>query len=261
MKLNFNYDISIIVPGIRNEHWQTVWEQTKNACKRYKWEMIFCGPAPLPDVMQKEHNIKYIKDFGSPTRAVHISSLIAEGRFMTWLADDAHIYADSIDMAIDLLLSKNAEKDIITMRYSEGPGHSGACPPDAYWTAGYHGDLKLAGINPKWAISCVMMLSQEYYRALGGLDCRFHHVNMNVHDFVFRAQRNGSEVYLSPSLIMNCDFEVGRTPESHPVINAYHNNDYPLFYGMYAEPGKRDIYIDPENWRTTEPVWSMRFKK
>jgi hypothetical protein len=93
---------------------------------------------------------------------------------------------------------------------------------------------------------------------MGGLDCSFEHINMNVHDLAFRAQRFGSQIHLSPTLIMNCDFDTGRTPENSAVISAYYNNDGPKFKEMYLAPNKRPLQIDPESWRNTEVVWSRR---
>lgn len=251
--MHFNYDLTIIVPGVRNEHWETLHEQTKNACKKYSYEMIFSGPFALPASLQKVENLKYIKNFGSPTRALHLATLIAEGKYFTWLSDDAHIYANSIDKAMDIM----NPKDIVCMRYCEGEHHSGTCPPDAYWTAGYHPDLSCPGVDPKWKIPCVMLIGLEYYRELGGLDTRWEHINMNVHDLAFRAQRNGSQVYLSPTLVMNCDWSPTRTAENSNVIAAFYLNDRPLFHQVYADKS-RPIKIDIENWRESEVVWKRK---
>jgi hypothetical protein len=256
--MHFNYDLSIIVPAIRQEHWIKLYHQTAQACKRYTFEFIIAGPYQPPADLHQLPNVKYVKDLGTPSRSFHVGTLIAEGKFLTWLSDDAYVYEDSIDLALDLLMSKNPEKDIVTMRYSEGPNHSGQAPPDAYWTAAYHADLNLPGIERHWKICCVMMLSSEFYRCMGGLDCSFEHINMNVHDLAFRAQRFGSQIHLSPTLIMNCDFDTGRTPENSAVISAYYNNDGPKFKEMYLAPNKRPLQIDPESWRNTEVVWSRR---
>ncbi len=103
-----------------------------------------------------------------------------------------------------------------------------------------------------------MLLSTEYYKELGGIDCNFWHTNMNLHDFAFRAQLNGSKIFLSPTLVMNCDWEPNRTPENSPVIAAFYENDRPLFHKIWAVPGERAIKIDPNDWRNTSPVWDKR---
>ncbi len=121
--MNYNYDLSIIVPGIRSENWITLFEHAANyACKRYSFEMIFSGPSPLPEELRKNTKVKYIKNHGTPSRALHLGTLIAEGRFMTYLSDDGHLYNDSIDKCIDLLLQNEPEKSIVGLRYTEGAG-------------------------------------------------------------------------------------------------------------------------------------------
>lgn len=252
-----HYDLTVIVPGVRNEHWETLYEHTAAACKRHSWEMIFSGPFALPESLRKRDNVKYIKNFGSPTRALHLGTRIADGKYFTWLSDDAHVYRDSLDQSLDLLLANDPSKDIICVRYCEGQNHSGACPPDAYWTAGYHPDLRCPAVDPTWRIPCVMMLSLEYYEEMGGLDCNFLHINMNVHDLAFRAQRNGSKVHLSPGLVMNCDWDPKRTAENSNVIRAFFEVDRPLFHELWAVPGERPIKIE-SNWRDCDPVWNMK---
>jgi hypothetical protein len=227
-----------------------------HACKKYSYEMIFSGPYALPKSLQQDKHIKYIKNYGNPSRAFHLGTRIADGKAICILADDAHLYANSIDNALDLLNSNNPDKDIVILRYCEGENHSGAEPPMGYWTAGYHGDTKQPGIDPNWKLTLTPMLNLKYYNELGGIDCLYEHVNFNMLDFGFRAIKNGSQIHLSNNLVMNCDFEPNRTAESHTVINAYENNDRDLFYKMYADHS-RQIHIE-ENWREVEPIWKRK---
>jgi hypothetical protein len=257
--MNYNYDLSILVPGIRNENWETLVQQVKDlGCKRYTFEMIFCGPYALPASLQSPTNIKCIKDFGSPSRALQIASLLAEGRFMTWLSDDGHVAADSIDLAMDLLLSHNPDKDIIGMRYCEGPGHSGSELSPSYWVAGTHDDLRAPGVDPNWKTSGVLLISMKRFKELGGINTSYDHVNMNIHDLAFRVQRDGGNIYLSPTQVMNCDFELNRTVQNSPVIAAFFENDRALFWEAYKEKNANSIVIDFDNWRNMPPVWSRR---
>lgn len=256
--MHHHYDLSVIIPGIRNEHWVTLRDHVAHACRRYKYEIIFSGPKPLPEPLQNDLNVKYIKNYGSPTRALHLATLISEGRFFTWLSDDAHLYPDSMDLSLDLLLSRNPQKDIVCMRYTEGVNHSGGEFAPSYWVAGTHPDLHAPAVDRNWKIPIVMLLSLERYRDLGGFDHGYHHLNMNLHDFAFRAQMDGTEVLMSPTQVQNCDFEENRTPENSPIIAAFWNNDRPRFWQQYAVPGERPIRIDPENWRESSPVWELR---
>lgn len=258
--MKFNYDLSILVPGIRNENWEALYEHSTWGCKRYKYEMIFCGPYALPPALQDVKNVKYIKDFGSPARALHLASLVAEGRFMTWFADDAHVYPDSVDCAMDLLLANNPDKDIIGIRYCEGENHSGNefTHPMHYSYVSTHVDLQAPNVDRNWIAPGVLMLSTEYYRWLGGLDQRYHHANMNVYDLAYRAQRNGSKVILTPFLVMNCNWSPKRNQSNCAVIQSFFENDRPLYWSSYSQPELPPIQLDPENWRDTEVVWTKR---
>jgi hypothetical protein len=147
------------------------------------------------------------------------------------------------------------------MRYTEGEHHCGAEFAPSYWIAGTHPDLHAPGVNRDWKIPIVMLLSQKRYKELGGFDHEYHHLNMNLHDFAFRAQRDGSEVHMSPSQVQNCDWEPNRTPENSPIIAAFYKNDRPLFWKHYAEKDARPIVIDIENWRKSSPIWELgKFK-
>jgi hypothetical protein len=255
------YSLSIIIPGVRNERWELIYNQIKESCRKYSYEIIFVSPYPLPAFFLDKTNVKYLKDLSTPARALQLGSVIAEGQFMTWISDDALIEQDSLDLAIDLLLSKNAEKDIVGMRYTEGQNFSGQPFPDEYWESTYHGDTRLPGIDPSWKIPGVYLISLDYFRQMGGLDCRFEHANFNVHDLSFRSQRNGSNVYLSPSIFMRCDWDPNRNPHNSAVIAAYHYNDLPLFRQIYStkeSADNRQIFIDYSNWSQIPSIWHRR---
>lgn len=255
--MRFAYDLSIIVPGIRKQNWIQLYEETAKACRKFSFEFILVGPYPPPEELLQKHNLKYIKDFGTPTRSFQMGTLVSEGRFLTWLSDDAWVVENSLDECVELLLAMNPEKDLIAIRYSEGKGHSGKCPPDEYWSTNYHADFRsLPGIDKNYVICGVLMVGSRYYKKLGGVDPGYVHLNMNVHDFCIRAQRNGSNIRLSPSLVMNCDWEPERTAENSPLIKAFVENDLPVFRKMYAENTYRAIHINPEGWRDTSAVWS-----
>jgi hypothetical protein len=252
-----HYDLSMIVPGIRNDKWDIIFDHAVNACKRYSYEIIFSGPYAASDRLYKEKNVKVLKNYGNPSRAFHLGTRVADGKFICILADDAHLYPDSIDKCLDLLLSNDPEKDIVVERYCEGPGHSGAEPPMGYWTAGYHGDTKQPGVNPEWRLALTPLMSLKRYNELGGIDCQYHHVNFNMLDLGFRNIKDGGKIHLSPTLVMNCDFEPNRTPETSSVIKAYVSNDRDLFYKMYSD-NNREVKIDLDNWRESDPIWSLR---
>ncbi|MBT7338556.1 MAG: hypothetical protein HN802_02550 [Candidatus Jacksonbacteria bacterium] len=256
-------DLSIIVPGIQPENWESLYERTKLAVKNHTFEIIFCGPRGLPSYFDDIINVKFIRDYGTPSRCFQLAGYIAEGTYLTWLTDDGEIEEDSIDLALDLIKEKESI-DIVTMRYTESDTEEGRQTefPLEYYNVSYHPDTNHPGVESHWKIPCVMLLNTNYYRQLGGLDCRYEHMNMNVHDLGFRAQRNGSVVYYSPTVIMRCVWDPHRNAQNSPIIAAFVYNDKPLFQYDYAAPQVaklKPICIDYDNWRNNHSVWPRRF--
>lgn len=260
--MRFNYNLSVLVPGIRNELWPIINEHMSFACKRFSWEIIFCGPRPLPATIQDKINIKYIKDYGTPTRALQLASMFAEGRFLTWIPDDSHLYPDSIDKAIDLLLAHDPGKDVIGLRYCEGENHSGNehTHPIHYSNVSTHPDLQAPAVNRNWIAPGIQLWPTSYYKALGGLDCRFEHTNMNLFDLAYRAQMNESRVIMTPWLVINADWSSTRNAQNSEVIAAFSDNDRPLYWKIWGEGG-RPVAIDPDGemgWRGCDVVWKRK---
>jgi len=261
------YDLSIILPTVRpniNNLNKFIYG-LERASKRYKWELIFVGPFILPDEIHKLYNVKYIKDFGCPSRALQIAAILAEGEYIAWTSDDSWIYENSLDVAIDYIASKN-DTDIMMLRYIEGANHMGNPTDfgDFYWTAEYsfcrigtEADWKLKGINPDWKCGTCNLLNTKYFKWLGGLDCRFEHSNFNVHDLLFRSQKNGGKVYLSPEWFANTDWSGSRTPQNDAIVAAYFENDMPLFKQIYSD-NNREIQISYDNWQQAEAVWHRK---
>ncbi|MFI5405156.1 MAG: hypothetical protein ACHQ1D_01450 [Nitrososphaerales archaeon] len=247
--------LSIICPGIRNEYWIRLYNTITHSCKEHDFELIFCGPKPLPPELTNVFNIKYIKDYGCPSRAFQLGLLVAEGEYTTWACDDCLALEDAIDSAL-YQVQELSDIDIVGMRYSEGPGFRAAPHADNYYISGTHDDLRIPGVDPNWMTPCIFLMKTDYYHYLGGLDCRFEHLNMNVHDMGFRAQMNGSICQMSHAHVYAADFTMGRTQENCPVLQAFYENDKPLFIDKYSKPV--DIRINLNNWKSCDQIWKRR---
>jgi hypothetical protein len=260
------YDISICMPAHRAHLWENFYKSAIASVGPYKWEMILVGPNEPPESLRKKRNFKFFKDLGHPTRCAQIATMLAEGELMMWGSDDGIWQPEAIKQCIELHRSKN-KKDVIVIRYAEGRNFSGTGMPDDYWVA-KHPDgswsnhwpdhHKVEKIKDDWMIAPVGLYNLEYFRELGGWDCRFEHLNMCCHDLTFRAQNNGSKVYLSPPLIvLNCDWNPNEG-DHVPVQQAYDQNDLPLFNHIYSSDGDR-IKIDYFNWTSADAMWKRRF--
>lgn len=186
-----------------------------------------------------------------------------EGKLVAHTVDDAIFFENTIDECIDLYKERCGRKDVVNCRYIEGPSRSGAKVPDAFWTAHFHSQLRLAGIPKEYKISLHHMLDLDYLMELGGYDCRFNHMNFNLHDLMFRIQHDGGVVYDSPNFVTNCDQFLTDTVDHAPIFNSHSQHDLPLFIQLYSEPGavKDRVKIDINNWANEPAVWDRRFKK
>ena len=72
------YDLSIVVPSIREDKIQRLLDSIPASIKNYSYEVIVVGPYKPPE------ECLYIEDLGSPSRAVQRGALLASGKFVKW---------------------------------------------------------------------------------------------------------------------------------------------------------------------------------
>ncbi len=253
------YDVSICMPAHRTHLWDEFYESAAKAVGPYSWEMILVGPNDPSESLSKKPNFKFFKDYGHPARCAQIATTLAEGELMMWGSDDGIWQPNSIRECISLH-KEHDEKDVIIIRYSEGVNFTGKLPPDDYWKPWTHPDQRLPGIPKEFWCAPVGMYNLNFFRELGGWDCRFEHLNMCCHDLAFRAQRAGGKVRMSPNLVLSCNWNPG-VGDHIPVQEAYHANDAPLFAQLYGQNQDDRIKIDYFNWTKAPAVWSRRFKR
>ena len=246
-------DLSIVVPSIRADKIQRLYDSIPASIGDFSYEVIVIGPYQPP------FECKYIEDLGSPSRCVQQGIAIAEGKFFTWGTDDGIYNPNALSEAISLLQTLT-HKDGIIMKYTEeGPPSPLTGAHDHYYIARTHDSNRLMGIPENYMIAPVPMYNIKYFIDLGGLDCSFDHINMNTHDFAFRLQKDGGTFHFSPSVIMHCDSN--QFGDDHKVLDeAYFLNDLPRFQEIYGGPFSMErVKIDYDNWKNAEAVW-RRFK-
>lgn len=118
-------ELSIVMPGIRPNLWEGVFNSILESTKR-AFELIIVSPFPLPPALTAEHRVKYIRDFGSPVRASQIGITLCEGSYVSPnMCDDGLFFKNALDNNLDLLLAQGTDiKNVITCRYSESIGYS-----------------------------------------------------------------------------------------------------------------------------------------
>jgi len=241
--------LSIILPSIRIQNIPRLINSINLSCKQYDWELIVIGP------YKPEIECKYIYSLACPNKCVQLGVLEAVGKYMMWSSDDGIYTENSIDECITLF-DTLSEKDGIIIRYCEGRNFSGNCPDDSYWIGWTHDDQRLPGVDPNWKIAPVGMYNTKTFIELGGLDCKFEHINMSTHDLAYRIQKNGGNLYKSPSLVLSCDWSAGHLSESEhvPIHNAHFENDAPYFKQLYQSKNNT-IKIDYNNYKNVPDIW------
>jgi hypothetical protein len=254
----YKYDLTICLPTIRLKRIPEFLKSIPPAIGlKHNWQLIMVGPyftQEIMDLTAPHRNIKIVQDYGSPSRCVQIGASLAEGEIFTWASDDGIFTENSLSECIGLLRS-DKNTDAIIVQYREGKDRKGETQDSSYWKPWTHKDQQLPGIPKEYWTAPVGMYYTEDFIALGGLDCRFLHVNMNAHDLAFRFQNSGGKFSLSPGLVLDCDFDNDK-PIHTPIERAYWSNDRPLFQKIYSEPfNKKRTVIDFDNWKQVQDVW------
>ena len=257
------YDVSIIMPAIRVPRWDEMFETIQKSCTRYSFELVMCGPFELTEKLKKCENVRMIIDNGSPSRCAQRAAIEARGKLIAHLVDDAHLLEEALDNALDLYNHACSRKDVINLRYTEGPDYGGGVMPPNYWFITAHPPLLQPGVPSEYKMACHHLIATEYFRELGGYDCEFEYQNYNLHDLMFRVQYNGGIIYDSPTDVSRCDLFVLRTGDHGVIMDAQQQHDEPLYQKIYSDPNvlEKRLRIPLDNWNQQDPVWQRRFSK
>lgn len=261
-KLNMaKYDLSLCLAGIRPQFWENVFKSAADSCQRHSFELIIVSPFDLPEPLRRVQNIRHLKDYGPPTRASQLAVNLSEGRLISFPCDDGIFLSEGNDHAIELFDRINKRKDGIVMRYREAAGMKGETFPEEYWYARRHLNTKELHLDEHWKIACQPMISKDYFREIGGVDClSFECMAYATHDLCYRIQRDGGVFHLSPKDVMNAD-NYGETGVDHaPVFFGQKENDEKNFFSMYrSKEVKKRVKVDFHNWENSSSVWARRW--
>ena len=266
--------VSIGVPGIRTEAWEQLADSIERTITSHTFEIIFVGPFDPPESLLKRSYVKFIKDFGCPSRALQISSVHASGTLFTWAVDDGVLNEGSLDDQLSFfLLYPPEDKKILNLIYTEGEHYKWGADlrlirPQDWYRPKFHDDFKsLEGVKDDWYTAILFVMRLEHFRDLGGIDCRFETINYNLHDLSFRAQRDGFSLYFSDVRrpVHRIDWQDGaQRPEGEPIFEATFENDKPLLDSIYStveNSFNRPICIDYDHWKDIPDFWPRKWKE
>jgi hypothetical protein len=250
--------LSLCLASIRTYNLVKLYNSARTSCKKHDWEMIISSPFPLPNEMNLP-NVKYVRDYGSPTRATQMGISLCSGTYITFPCDDGVFLENALDAAVEFIETKD-RKDGLVMRYKEGGSFMDN--PDApsfsndYWNANHH--IRGIGWDDSFKIAPQPLFRLDYLKELGGFNCiDFECMSFSTWDICGRSQKNGSIFHLSPLEVMRCD-NYGAVGVDHRPIYDAHGKDHDRFIEMQRNV---NINIDFDNWKLAPEVWSRRFKK
>lgn len=255
-------EFSVFLAGIRTQNWQTLYDSLK-ACTNKEFELIFVGPYPLPDSLKDTPNVKWIEDWGCPSRCYQIGLINCSAPYVLFVADDGVFLNNGvIDNAFKTLEAlPPSKKNIISMKYYEGSRRKDHGPAtEKYWYMKHQKVLKKMPYIPK---TCLMMMcgliDREYLLEMGGFDCRFNHVGLGCPDLSARLQIDGANMILG-DFFMEFAHINGPISDHAPIHYSHSEVDEPLFVSIWTNPDCMNrIKIDINNWKKVPDIWGRRF--
>ena len=245
-------DISILLPGIRKERWNKVYDSIVESTSR-SFELIIAGPYSLPFELQDKKNVKYVKDYGNPVRATQIASQFAEGKYITWTADDGTYLPNVLDKVLDKMSQEDDIKNVVINGYYEGGNKlrqeelrlNVAYPSSAF-------------IPRDWYIFNVATMHTQFFYELGGYDCLFQTTALSHADLAARAQRAGAKVSVMNEPMLECTHMPGTTGDHAPVHYAHIEHDEPYYKKIYNSSSCMErTNLDLQNWKEAPKVWNL----
>jgi hypothetical protein len=261
-RVDHEYDISFMFPAIRQNLWKGVYDSLKLSCKRYNWELVFCGPFPLPQELEGIPNVKAVKETGNVSRAVQVGVLHTTGKLIFIGNDDTVYREDQFDLALDKYNAECGPKDIMQCTYVEMGERGGQPHGNEYWSVAFHGAFhKLAGIDMSWKMATEPVLHREYFIDMGGYDCTWEYMDSSTHDFMFRAQKNGSNIIYSPGYVGDMNWWPDHQGDHGPIHDAMVLHDQTLLFQIWGTPmtAANRLKLDYDNWKLAPEVWVRRF--
>ena len=249
--------LSIILPSIRPFLLERAYKAVEKSCEDMPFELIVISPFSLPVELNMVHNVKFIQDFGQPSRCANMGLTLAEGRMVTLLSDDC-ITHPGIYKTIDAQYLSMGHEGFIGLKYNEGVSMN---DPN-YWMAKSHPPLQLDGLRDDMPVSSMIYIKTHTLRHMGGWDSiNFECINWGGHDLTARLLNASYKYELSKDSF--CQVEWG------PGIDGMYNDHRPLWESdedgrnkmreLWGTPNIR-TRIDEFNWTKAPSVWKRRFK-
>lgn len=251
--------LSILCASIRNPLLSKLYKSIEGAFND-TWELIIVSPYDMPESLKSKTNIKWINDWGSPTRGWQIALVNATGEYVHYTADDCTYFKGSLDESLKLL-DNQPDNAFVSGKYLEGFMDNPIMKSDEYYHFKYHKQLDAMTGGRDYLILNVGFCKLQLLLDIGGWDCRFEAASIALMDFSMRLQDEGVKVILQKDPILFCSWS-GNPNEKNdhkPVEDAHVKHDLPLI--NHLRNGGETIVnrIDIDNWKKAPAIWKRRF--
>lgn len=265
--------LSIFLAGYRIQNWVELYGSIPNITTLTDYEVVFVGPyAPPPELAEKE-NVVFVKDFGCPSRCYQLGLLHSRGEYVVWAADDGVF---SPGLAIDKAFASmpNHRKGLVSFSFIEGATESQRAygpsitpklkrviarlkrnPTSMTWVFKDSPPLDKYGPG-HYKVVMNALIRNDYFKEIGGWDCRFEHIGVGSNDVAIRLQNDGAEVLMGDQF-MDLTQEWS-SPDHLPIEKAHAENDMILLGNIYSDPSIARTKIDFDNWKLAPEVWGRR---
>lgn len=254
-------ELSIAITAFRKDKWYDFYQSILWATNR-SFELIIVSPhETLPDALKQYDNIIHIQDRGAPMKCAQRAASVANGRILNILpADDGLYLPGSIDAGVDALLKMGGNlKDVVSVQYLEGPRGQKIRQPREYYQLNYHAATRLHCIPDSWIGLNNGFLYTNYFKQLGGWDCRYETAPLGLADLAIRIQRDKGNIVLVDIILLDYDWFPGDTGDHKPIFDAQTQHDEPLYQEYYKDGlNNLPINIDLNNWQNADEIWNRR---
>lgn len=249
--------LSLLMTAIRRERWAGVCDSIAASFSQ-EWELIICGPHEPEESLMKRGNVKYICDFGSPSRCQQRAFLAAEGEFVARMDDDGLWLPGAIDRAFALNPDRGRGVGII---FTEGDNYNPAMVQEEHFHKRAHKMFDGLPIPDHYIVtSASVFASRQDALAIGGFDCIFETSAISTLDYGIRLQNYGVQIVMLPGVSIHHTHMPGTSGDHAPMHHAQLDHDEPLFRSIYSHPDFiHRKAVDPENWRKSADRWIRRF--
>lgn len=259
-----NYDISLIVPGIRVNAWQRMYDSFKKSFTG-KSEVILISPYDLPENLQEKEDIVFIKSFRCPVACQQIAHKYSKGKWIMWGGDESVFLPGAVDNLYNKVKDANY-KTVAIAKYTEGKGgksYNEDMERERWYHMNYHKDLRdMVVFNDEYMFLNSGLLSSKLLKEFGGLDCRFETSALAQVDLSARLQNSGIKFTFHNEVIYQTTHTHENAKDHGPIHSAMEENDFPLLRELYSDVtlcyDRTNIRFN--NWRKSDRIWKRRFK-